>query len=52
MVQHYFEIVPLGNLSVYCFFTLSGFLITLLMDGPYKGRPFAYAANRFLRIYP
>jgi peptidoglycan/LPS O-acetylase OafA/YrhL len=41
-----------GRHAVFGFFCLSGFLMTLLIDGPYKGRPDAFAANRFLRLFP
>ena len=52
VAQHYFGFAPLGNFAVFGFFCLSGFLMTLLMNGPYAGRPFVFAANRFLRIFP
>jgi len=34
------------------FFCISGFLVTLIVNEAYAGRPIAYLANRFLRIYP
>ena len=52
VAHHYFGVAPLGNFAVFGFFCLSGFLMTLLMNGPYAGRPFVFAANRFLRIFP
>ncbi len=50
--QHFHGWAPLGSFAVFAFFCLSGFLMTLLVCGPYQGRPFAFAANRFLRLYP
>jgi peptidoglycan/LPS O-acetylase OafA/YrhL len=37
---------------VFGFFCLSGFLMTMLMDGDYKGRIPSFFLNRFLRIFP
>jgi peptidoglycan/LPS O-acetylase OafA/YrhL len=45
------SLVGAGMPAVYCF-CLSGFLMTLLMSGPYAGRPGAFFLNRFLRLYP
>ena len=42
----------IGTVAVYCFFLLSGFLMTLLMTGVYADRPGAFFLNRFLRLYP
>jgi peptidoglycan/LPS O-acetylase OafA/YrhL len=42
----------IGAVSVYCFFVLSGFLMTLLMTGVYADRPAHFFLNRFLRLYP
>lgn len=42
----------IGTVAVYCFFLLSGFLMTLLMTGVYADRPAAFFLNRFLRLYP
>ena len=39
-------------MAIFAFFTLSGFLMTMLMDTTYRGRPEAFALNRFLRLYP
>lgn len=41
-----------GGHAVFVFFVLSGFLMTLLVDGPYRDRPAAFALNRALRLYP
>lgn len=40
------------HLAVWVFFAISGYLMTLLMQGPYKGRPWVFLLNRCLRIYP
>lgn len=42
----------IGAVAVYCFFLLSGFLMTLLMTGVYADRPADFFLNRFLRLYP
>jgi len=42
----------IGAVAVYCFFVLSGFLMTLLMTGVYADRPAHFFLNRFLRLYP
>jgi len=42
----------LGNLAVLVFFCLSGFVITEAVTLVYANKPFAYLANRFLRIIP
>ncbi len=41
-----------GAVAVFSFFCLSGFLMTLLMAGPYHGDPMRFFGNRFLRLYP
>ena len=41
-----------GLVAVFAFFFLSGFLMTLIVNGPYQGRPRAFLINRFLRLYP
>ena len=41
-----------GAVAVFCFFLLSGFLMTLLMVGVYADRPADFLLNRFLRLYP
>ena len=41
-----------GQLAVYSFYTLSGYLITLVLLTTYKNRLGAFAVNRTLRIYP
>lgn len=53
VIQHFGMVLgPIGALAVQAFFCLSGFLMTLLMSSTYKGRPGAFALNRFLRLYP
>lgn len=45
--------VPLGGtLAVWCFFVISGYLISDILYGRYQGRPYEFLLNRFLRIYP
>jgi peptidoglycan/LPS O-acetylase OafA/YrhL len=44
--------LQLGRAAVEAFFCISGFLITMVANGRYAGRPLAFLANRFLRIYP
>jgi peptidoglycan/LPS O-acetylase OafA/YrhL len=41
-----------GRTAVEAFFCISGFLITMVSTGRYRHRPYAFLANRFLRIYP
>lgn len=41
-----------GLVAVEAFFGISGFLVTMIATGAYAGRPKAFLANRFLRIYP
>ncbi|MEJ1968876.1 MAG: acyltransferase [Rhizomicrobium sp.] len=54
MLEHLSASVPpqTGRLAVEAFFCISGFLITMVASGRYAGRPAAFLANRFLRIYP
>lgn len=52
VIQHFSATPKVGVLAVFGFFTLSGFLMTLLVTGPYKGRISAFAVNRLLRLYP
>lgn len=42
----------LGNIAVFCFFILSGFIICEAYHSNYKERPFAYLQNRIMRIVP
>lgn len=42
----------LGNIAVFCFFILSGFIICEAYHFNYKDRPFAYLQNRVMRIVP
>jgi len=41
-----------GLHAVVGFYAISGFLITRISLGTYRGRPAAFLFNRFLRIYP
>ena len=54
LVEHLSAQVPpqTGRVAVEAFFCISGFLITMVASGRYAGRPGAFLANRFLRIYP
>lgn len=54
LVEHLSARVPpqTGRVAVEAFFCISGFLITMVASGRYAGRPGAFLANRFLRIYP
>lgn len=52
VLQHFAGIRNVGSLSVTAFFCLSGFLMTLLVTGPYRGRIGDFAINRFLRLFP
>jgi len=51
VVVHHTYLYKIGAFAVFAFFTLSGFLMTLLMCETYKDRRVAFALNRFLRIY-
>lgn len=42
----------LGQLSVNCFYVISGFLISLVLNESYQFKLYPFAANRFLRLYP
>lgn len=45
--------VPLaGPIAVWCFFFISGFLVSNILYEQYAGRPKDFLTNRFLRIYP
>ena len=52
VIQHVYGVSDIGSYAVHAFFCLSGFLMTLLMCETYKGRPFDFAVNRFLRLFP
>ncbi|MEZ5838880.1 MAG: hypothetical protein R3D02_00040 [Hyphomicrobiales bacterium] len=41
-----------GSIAVYAFFVLSGYIIAEAGEKIYSGRPFAFIANRLLRIVP
>ena len=47
-----FAIPFAGPIAVWCFFLISGFLVSNILYGCYAGRPGAFLQNRFLRIYP
>ncbi len=38
--------------AVQGFFVVSGFLMTAILNGTYKDRPFAFWGNRFLKLFP
>jgi peptidoglycan/LPS O-acetylase OafA/YrhL len=45
--------VPLaGPIAVWCFFFISGFLVTNILSERYSGRHRDFLTNRFLRIFP
>lgn len=53
--QHLAGVPVIGIYAVFGFYTLSGYLMTLIMQKNYGYTPlgkFRYALNRFLRIYP
>jgi peptidoglycan/LPS O-acetylase OafA/YrhL len=54
MAEHLSALEPpqTGRLAVEAFFCISGFLISMVATTRYAGRPAAFLANRFLRIYP
>jgi peptidoglycan/LPS O-acetylase OafA/YrhL len=61
MISHSVCLIPnpdniralaLGNVGVFLFFTLSGFVITEALETFYKGRTTEFLINRFLKIYP
>lgn len=52
VVSHLLPLPAIGQIAVFGFYTLSGYLITAILYGPYRGRIGAYLINRSLRIYP
>lgn len=44
--------VQSGNIAVWCFFLVSGYLVTRILNTTYVGRPADFLVNRFLRIFP
>jgi len=61
MISHSVDLIPnsdciralsLGNVGVFLFFILSGFVITEALETFYKGRTTNFLINRFLKIYP
>lgn len=51
-VGHLAQVQVIGNIAVFGFFALSGYLMTAVTHGPYAGALHRYAANRLLRIFP
>lgn len=55
MFQHLLDLTPLGQYAVFCFYIISGYLMTLTMHEIYgyswRGR-YYFAINRVLRLYP
>jgi peptidoglycan/LPS O-acetylase OafA/YrhL len=47
-----FYTLELGAVAVSCFFALSGFIVAEALSRFYAGRPFAFLANRILRVVP
>lgn len=41
-----------GPIAVWCFFLISGYLVSNILYGCYQGRPQSFIVNRFLRIFP
>lgn len=41
-----------GIYAVFGFYVLSGFLVTGILNGTYRDRPFEFALNRALKIFP
>lgn len=61
MVSHAVSLVPysdsimrlsLGNVGVFSFFILSGFVIVEALHKFYSGRPIGFLMNRLLKLYP
>lgn len=42
----------LGQVAVWCFYALSGYLMVLVTQNKYQGQRWRFLANRALRIYP
>lgn len=43
---------PFGTYSVQCFYVVSGYLITAVLNESYTSRPAAFWINRYLRLFP
>ena len=53
VIFHLSNVFPFaGQVSVFAFYTISGYLITLVVNGTYKGRIGLFFLNRAVRIYP
>ena len=52
VATHFGGVNGFGLVAVFGFYSLSRFLMTLLVTGPYQGRRKAFLLNRFLRLYP
>ena len=55
ILLHIFNVPTLGNYSVFAFFILSGFLMTLVVNENYGFSISGFSKfwiNRFLRLYP
>lgn len=52
VTTHFGGVNGLGLAAVFGFYSLSGFLMTLLVTGPYQGNRKAFLLNRVLRLYP
>ncbi|MCH7128154.1 acyltransferase [Escherichia coli] len=46
------QVSYLGQFSVNCFYVISGFLITMILNETYKFNLATFSLNRFLRLYP
>ena len=49
---HTHSVLSAASTAVEGFFCISGYFITMISQEVYRGRPGAFLANRFLRIYP
>jgi peptidoglycan/LPS O-acetylase OafA/YrhL len=53
VVYHLSAAIPaIGQLAVECFYTISGYLMTLVLNENYRFKLLPFAENRFLRLYP
>lgn len=49
---HVLQFPLAGPLAVWCFFVISGFLVSKILYEKYRHRPGDFIRNRFLRIFP